>query len=123
MPEHKLKVGIDFIDGISQLGLILGYFVEIEKPIDSTKLISTAVDVAWFNGEKQKFPLFIFEIESSPTNSMTYNPMKVFSKKNETFEKPLFFFQIVLKGGQESSRIDDLVQEFGRLTIGSIEYH
>jgi len=113
MPDHKLKSGIDFIDGINQLGLILDYCVQMEKPVDSAKLTSPAIDVAWFKGENQKFPLFIFEIESSATNSMTYNPMKVFSKKNENFEKPLFFFQIVLEGGQESSRIDDLVQTYG----------
>jgi hypothetical protein len=57
--------------------------------------------------------LFIFEIESTASNGMAYNPMKVFSKKNEQFEKPLFFFQIVLKGGQDSSRIEDLKNQFG----------
>ena len=64
MPDHKLKSGIDFIDGINQLGLILDYCVQMEKPVDSAKLTSPAIDVAWFKGENQKFPLFIFEIES-----------------------------------------------------------
>lgn len=113
MPEHKLDTGINFIDGINELGLILGYHTQTEKTVDMTKQNSPAVDLAWFKEENQKFPLFIFEVESSATNGMTYNPMKVFSKKNEKFEKPLFFFQLVLNGGQDSSRVDDLKETYG----------
>jgi hypothetical protein len=113
MPEHKLKKGIDFIEGIKELGNLLGYHVQFEKPISEEKNNSPAVDIAWYKEENQKFPLFIFEIESTASNGMAYNPMKVFSKKNEQFEKPLFFFQIVLKGGQDSSRIEDLKNQFG----------
>ena len=113
MPEHKLKKGIDFINGIKDLGKLLGYHVELEKPVSPEKDNSPAVDIAWYKEEHQKFPLFIFEIESSASNGMTYNPLKVFSKKNEQFEKPLFFFQIVLKGGQDSSRVEDLKNQFG----------
>lgn len=113
MPEHKMKKGIDFINGIRDLGRLLGYHVELEIPVSTEKGNSPAVDIAWYKEENQKFPLFIFEIESSASNGMVYNPLKVFSKKNEQFEKPLFFFQIVLKGGQESSRIEDLKNQFG----------
>lgn len=113
MPEHKLKKGIDFINGIKDLGKLLGYHVELETPVTPEKDNSPAVDIAWYKEENQKFPLFIFEIESSASNGMTYNPLKVFSKKNEQFEKPLFFFQIVLKGGQDSSRVEDLKNQFG----------
>lgn len=113
MPEHKLKKGIDFINGIKNLGNLLGYHVELETPVTTEKNNSLAVDIAWYKEENQKFPLFIFEIESSASNGMVYNPLKVFSKKNEQFEKPLFFFQIVLRGGQDSSRIEDLKNHFG----------
>lgn len=113
MPEHKLKKGIDFINGIKDLGKLLGYHVELETPVSPEKDNSPAVDIAWYKEEHQKFPLFIFEIESSASNGMAYNPLKVFSKKNEQFEKPLFFFQIVLKGGQDSSRVEDLKNQFG----------
>lgn len=113
MPEHKLTKGNDFIKGIKDLGNLLGYHVEFESPVSPEKEISPAVDIAWYKEENQKFPLFIFEIESSASNGMVYNPLKVFSKKNEQFEKPLFFFQIVLRGGQDSSRIEDLKNQFG----------
>ncbi len=113
MSDHKLDIGINFIDGINKLGSILGYHTQTEKLVDMIKRNSPAVDLAWFKEENQKFPLFIFEVESSATNGMTYNPMKVFSKKNEKFEKPLFFFQLVLSGGQDSSRIDDLRETYG----------
>jgi hypothetical protein len=113
MPEHKLKKGIDFINGIKELGTLLDYHVQLETPVSTEKENSPAVDIAWFKEENQKFPLFIFEVESTASNGMTYNPMKVFSKRNEQFEKPLFFFQVVLKGGQESSRIEDLKNQFG----------
>lgn len=113
MPEHKLKNGIDFINGIKDFGNLLGYHVELETPVSPEKNISPAVDIAWYKEKNQKFPLFIFEIESSASSGMVYNPAKVFSKKNEQFEKPLFFFQIVLKGGQDSSRVEDLKNLFG----------
>lgn len=113
MPEHKLETGINFIDGLNEIGLIMGYHVQTEQPVDTTKLNSPAVDLAWFKEENQKFPLFIFEVESSASNGMAYNPMKVFSKKNEKFEKPLFYFQLVLSGGQDSSRINDLKETYG----------
>lgn len=113
MSDHKLNEGVSFIEGILKLGLILKYHTQTEQPIDNEKIQSPAVDVAWFNEENQKFPLFIFEVESSSSNGMTYNPMKVFSKKNERFEKPLFFFQVILKGGQNSSRVEDLKETYG----------
>lgn len=113
MSEHKLNEGISFIEGITKLGQILEYHVQNERPIDSEKIQSPAIDIAWFTEENQKFPLFIFEVESTSTNGMTYNPMKVFSKKNEKFEKPLFYFQVILKGGQNSSRVDDLKETYG----------
>ncbi|MCB9355890.1 MAG: hypothetical protein H6575_15095 [Lewinellaceae bacterium] len=113
MPEHTLQKGIDFIDGLISLGEILGYYPKTEFPVEEGKRQGPAVDVAWFKEENQKFPLFIFEVESAATNSMTFNPMKVFSKENESFEKPLFFFQVILKKGEQSSRVSTLKKQFG----------
>ncbi|MTK54028.1 hypothetical protein [Paludibacter sp.] len=113
MSEHKLKTGISIIDGIKTIGLIMGYHVQLEQPVNMKKQNSPAVDLAWFKEENHKFPLFIFEVESSASNGMVYNPMKVFSKKNEKFEKPLFFFQLVLSSSHDSSRINDLKETYG----------
>ena len=113
MSEHKLQPGIKFIDGLNNLGDILGYHVELEHPVDAEDIDGSKIDVAWFTEKGQKFPLFIFEIESTASNSMVYNPMKVLSKSNEVFEKPLFFFQIVLNQGQNSSRVEDLKNSYG----------
>jgi len=93
MAEHKLKAGQNFIEGLKRLGEIFGYYTKTEVLVDEDRRQGSAVDVAWIKEESQMFPLFIFEVESAATNSMTFNPMKVFTKKNENFEKPLFFFK------------------------------
>jgi hypothetical protein len=113
MSEHKLSPGVKFIEGLENIGDVLGYHVELERPVNSEDVDGPKIDVAWFKGHGQKFPLFIFEVESTASNSMAYNPMKVLSKSNEVFEKPLFFFQIVLNQGQNSSRIEDLKNSYG----------
>lgn len=113
MSEHKLKKGIGFIDGLITLGRLLGYHTETEFPVSDDKKRAPAVDVAWFKEKGQRFPLFIFEVESASTNSMAYNPTKVYAKPNEKFEKPLFYFQVIVKGGGDSARVEDLRQLFG----------
>ena len=45
---------------------------------------------------------------------MSANVVKVYSKKTEMFEKPLFFFQVILEGGQNSSIVDDLRNDYGK---------
>ncbi|TWJ03296.1 hypothetical protein JN11_00834 [Mucilaginibacter frigoritolerans] len=113
MAQHKLPEGNEFIEGLRVLGAVLGYATESEFPVIATDPEGIAVDVAWFLEKGQKFPLFIFEVETTASNSMVYNPLKVLSKPNEIFEKPLFYFQIVLNQGQNSSRIDDLKRAYG----------
>jgi hypothetical protein len=114
MSEHKLNQGLHFINGLKVLGRILNYNVETEFPLDPAKVSpKAALDVAWFKEKNQRFPLFIFEVESQPTNSMAYNPVKVLSKESTVFEKPLFFFQIILKKGVSSERVEDLQRQFG----------
>ena len=112
MSEHQKEPGKRFLKLLKQLGIALGYYSVNEFKI--TEGSTSAVDVAWFKDKKQKFPLFIFEIESTSTNGMTYNPIKIFAKDNTTFEKPLFMFQIVLTKGQDSEKFEDLKREFGK---------
>jgi hypothetical protein len=115
MSQHKLPLGKALIDGIVELGKILGYHIEKEFPVDKVKYGEPpAVDIAWFATKNNKFPLFIFEVESKSTNSMSKNPLKVFSKESKELEKPLFFFHIVAKGGQYSSNRKDLEAQFGK---------
>lgn len=111
MSEHKLEYGKQIIQRLLRLGGILGYHAEKEMSIRETR--NSAVDVAWFFERGQEYPLFIFEIESRTTNSIVANPLKVFGESNEEFEKPLFFFHLLLTGGQDSAKISQLQQVFG----------
>ena len=112
MAEHKLEYGLQIIDKLFRLGEILGYHSEKEYPVDKEN--ESAVDIAWLYEEGQKYPLFIFEIESATTNSIIANPSKIFGESNQKFEKPLFLFHLLLKGGQESGKIPQLENLFGR---------
>ena len=115
MSEHKLSLGQSLIDGIFELGQMLGYFVEKEFPVDlPTYGEAPAVDVAWFSKKGNRFPLFIFEVESRATNGMTNNPLKVYAQENREFEKPLFFFHLVAQGGSNSSRPRNLESQYGK---------
>jgi hypothetical protein len=115
MAEHKLPSGKALIEGIVKLGQVLGYYVEKEFPIDEpTYGESPAVDVAWFFKKGNRFPLFIFEVESKATNGMTNNPLKVYAQENREFEKPLFFFHVVAQGGSHSSRPRNLESQYGK---------
>lgn len=111
MAEHKLGYGLQIIDKLFRLGAILGYHSEKEYPVDKDN--DSAVDIAWLFEEGQKYPLFIFEIESATTNSIIANPSKIFGESNQKFEKPLFLFHLLLKGGQESGKIPQLETLFG----------
>lgn len=114
MPEHKLESGKSLIKGIVDLGEVLGYHVDQEFPVEPDKKGNkSTIDVAWFSKQGHLYPLFIFEVESSATGGMAYNPLKVYAKKNQVFEKPLFYFHVLLKGGLHSSKIDDLESQYG----------
>ena len=114
MPKHILAPGIDVIDGIAVLGEVLGYRVVGEHPVSTSGRAPSAVDVAWFGDDGQEFPLMIFEVETRPTNAMAFNPLKVFAVSNEEFEKPLFFFHIVVSRGKHSEKIRLLQEQFGK---------
>lgn len=111
MAEHTLPYGIQIINQLFKLGKLLGYHCEKEYPVD--KKNDSAVDVAWLFEPEQKYPLFIFEVESKTTNSIPANPLKVFGETNQKFEKPLFLFHLLLTGGKESGKIQQLNRIFG----------
>src|SRR5436190_103811 len=113
MSEHKLQQARQVIENLSALGKGLGYFVQCEQPVLKHKHSPPAVDVAWKKYETQDFPLMIFEVESSAGNTIANNALKVFSQANQDFEKPLFFFHLVVHAGKNTSRIDALQRQYG----------
>ena len=111
MAEHTLPYGIEIINKLFRLGQLLGYHCEKEYPVDKEN--ESAVDVAWLFEPEQKYPLFIFEVESKTTNSIPANPLKIFGETNQKFEKPLFLFHLLLTGGQESGKVQQLERTYG----------
>lgn len=111
MAKHTLPYGVEIINKLFKLGQLLGYHCEKEYPVDSEN--ESAVDVAWLFEPEQKYPLFIFEVESKTTNSIPANPLKIFGETNQKFEKPLFLFHLLLTGGQESGKIQQLERTYG----------
>lgn len=113
MPEHVLPAGRELIAALGMLGEALGYVVETEFPIDREKPHTQAIDVAWMRDEEQRFPLMVFEVESTASNAAANNPLKLYSKRQ--FEKPLFFFHVFVDAGRDTSRLHDLTEEYGRM--------
>jgi hypothetical protein len=111
MAKHTLPFGIEIINKLYKLGQLLGYHCEKEYPVDKEN--ESAVDVAWLFEPEQKYPLFIFEVESKTTNSIPANPLKIFGETNQKFEKPLFLFHLLLTGGQDSRKIQQLERTYG----------
>ncbi|WP_314060331.1 hypothetical protein [Empedobacter brevis] len=114
MGKHTTEISLSLFDFLKDLGNWLGYYVEVEFPMSENPFGSQAIDIAWFNEQGNKFPLFIFEIESTSNNSIPNNPTKVFGKESKKFEKPLFFFHIIIEGAEDSEKYSDLLGNFGR---------
>lgn len=115
---HRLQDGRNLIHGLSELGKVLSYHVEKEYSVEESESgVAPRVDVAWFRDKGQRFPLMIFEVESTATNSIANNPLKVFSQDTKKFEKPLFFFQIIVSGGANSSSVRNLEEQYGKLNF------
>lgn len=100
------------ISAVAALGEALGYAVEREYPVVSDQSNPPAVDVAWFAEKGQPYPLVIFEVESRASSGIANNALKVLGQDSSIFEKPLFFFHIVLSRSN-SSRIAALERVFG----------
>jgi hypothetical protein len=80
------------------LGRALGYWVEPEWEVPDPEG-PTFVDLAWLRRQGEPVPLFLFEVESRPGSQLAENAQKVLSMPTNLLPKPLFFFQIVLRGG------------------------
>jgi hypothetical protein len=113
MGKHSLDLGKRWIEGLVALGRALGYLPEPEFDVSAEGEAPAPVDVAWLRSERDKFPLFIFEVESKPSGHMTQNAAKVFSQETALFEKPLFHFHLVLSGSGESGRVKSAERLFG----------
>ncbi|WP_159887550.1 hypothetical protein [Paenibacillus puerhi] len=114
MGRHTLAKGIDLLSNIQNLGIILDYHVRSEFPVKKGEN-NQAIDVAWFvDKEDTNYPIMIFEIESYSTNASAANPLKIFSKSNHYFEKPLFFFHVFVKSGDDPAILKDLEYQYGR---------
>lgn len=113
MALHSLPAGKQLVGMISRLGKSMGYLVREEWPVQSNNKAGAAVDVAWFAEENQKFPLMIFEIETSASAGMVNNAAKVFSKSAEELEKPLFYFHLILSASPDNERVASLRALFG----------
>jgi hypothetical protein len=111
MSLHRLPTGKHLIAAVSGLGRALGYSVKTEYPVE-VRPDAPAVDVAWFRDDENLYPLMIFEVESMATNAMAGNAAKVFGQPLESFERPLFFFHLVVTAGA-STRVDALRGTFG----------
>lgn len=115
MGNHRLLAGKGVIGGLSAIGRALRYHVEEEFPIrNSATAAGQPVDVAWFSDSAERvYPLMVFEVETQAGNTIANNPLKVFAQDNRVLEKPLFFFHIIVAGGTETARIEQLERQYG----------
>ncbi len=113
MGKHKLKKGLDIIDALLSLGKALHYAAIPEMPLEKNRKNAEAVDVAWMLEADQEFPLMVFEVESRTGNTIANNPTKIYGKTTVKFEKPLFFFHILIDSTSEASKVDVLKTLFG----------
>lgn len=114
MGDHRTFESLEFFKVIQDLGETLGYIVKNELPISNDNgNKAQAIDICWFVDEISKYPIMIFEIESKNQASIANNPLKIFGKPNEKFQKPLFFFHILLGKHSDSERIEDLKRNYG----------
>jgi hypothetical protein len=112
--EHSLAPGKRWIANLLRLGRTLGYDVDDEFNVAQPGEEEAPVDVVWLRSAEDRFPLFIFEVETRPSGQMTYNAGKVFAQDTDLFEKPLFHFHVVLTGGATSGRLKAATDLFGR---------
>lgn len=113
MGKHSLDLGKNWIDGLVALGRALGYLPETEFDVAAEDEEPAPVDIAWLRSTDDQFPLFIFEVESTPSGQMAQNAGKVFSQETDLFEKPLFHFHLVLSGSGTSGRVRTAERLFG----------
>ncbi|MFC6334251.1 hypothetical protein ACFP56_16605 [Paenibacillus septentrionalis] len=113
MGKHTLSKGKTILTILKELGEALDYHVEKEFPVKKG-VNKQAIDIAWFIDDKDiTYPIMIFEVESYSANGSSANPMKIYSKPNYEFEKPMFFFHVFVDSGNDSAVINDLEHHYG----------
>ena len=112
MGEHKLAQTIKIVKFLEEFGNCLGYVVQNEDSMFPGQKTSPIMDLTWRRNSEQRYPIFIFEINSSPEKSASDNAIKVLSKPTEKFQKPLFFFYVFIKQKNETDRIDALKSQY-----------
>jgi hypothetical protein len=118
---HRKESTIGVISFVQQLGAVLGYDVTTEEPMFPGDPSSSVLDVTWRRDEHARFPLFIFEVESSPTKAASDNVVKVFSRKTPAFQKPLFFYHIFVERPTDTERINYLRENYDKLKYGAYD--
>src|SRR5215207_353250 len=119
MGEHRRDFVKKIIVFTRLLGEALGYFVTEEELMFPGSRNSPILDMAWRRNEAEKYPLFIFEFESFPTKSASDNALKVFSRKTDAYQKPLFFFHIFVEQKMNTDRIQSFREHYDRLNYGA----
>lgn len=119
MGEHQKEAGIKALEFLEQLGLVLGYYTRREEYMFRGIQNSPILDLTWRKAEQQAFPLFIFEVESTPEKSASDNAVKVFSRKTESFAKPLFFFHVFVEQKSDTKRVESLRDFFDKVNYGT----
>lgn len=114
MAEHKLPAGKRWIANLLALGSAMGYRTEPEYDVLAREDRESPVDVAWFRSEEDRFPLFIFEVETRASGQMSHNAGKVFTQDTELFQKPLFHFHLIVEGSKENTRADVAEAAYGK---------
>jgi hypothetical protein len=114
MAEHKLATGKAWIAALVALGEALRYHVELEYDVFKREDREGPVDVAWFRSKRDRFPLFIFEVETIASAQLGHNAGKVFSQETKDFEKPLFHFHLVVEGAKNNAKVDVAEANYGK---------
>lgn len=117
--KHILAPGKAVIDGLERLGDALGYEVRREHRVGQ----SAAVDLSWTAAEFNDVPLFIFEVESTPSAGLANNAAKVFGSPLDKLPKPLFFFHLVLAGSPDNARIRNAERSWGQHNYRIYRFH
>lgn len=119
MGAHQKLAGLEIFDLLEHYGQTLGFYVQREEYMFPGSPTSPIFDMTWRRYPHEKSPLFIFEIESTPNKSTSDNAIKLFSRRTETFIKPLFFFHIFVSKTMNTDRIEYLKSAFDKLNYDS----
>lgn len=119
MGEHQRDITLKVISFLEEFGQVLKYHTKREEYMFPGFPTSPILDLTWRRTEQERFPLFIFEVESTPQKAASDNVVKVFSRPTEMFVKPLFFFHVFVDQVLETDRIKSLGELFDKTNYGA----